>query len=191
MVGTLCLLGVCAAGGAPALAVWVEYSSFTVYGRASGVCNKVLKICPLFCCYSALSHEPLQETYVFQVKKDEQGRLDLTDITILDRNTGEKRKAYALSELPDEPMHFYDLPWQTEFLGNILKDQPSKIWVWAYYLIAQRGADRRQGLDLDCVYRLDGQEGTVERCSVLRVAPPETPENQLLLRIKQYVVAVK
>lgn len=132
--------------------------------------------------YSTLQR---QEDYVFQVRKEEDGRLDLSQVTLLDRTTGQKSPAHLLSALPERPLHFFDLPWQSEFLGNVLQDEPPQTWTWAWYLVAQRGPSRRDGLDLECVYRLDGCDGTVERCDVLRVAPPETPESDLILRIKR------
>ena len=119
------------------------------------------------------------------MRKEEDGRLDLSQVTILDRTTGQKSPPHLLSALPERPLHFFDLPWQSEFLGNVLQDEPPQTWTWAWYLVAQRGPSRRDGLDLECVYRLDGRDGTIERCDVLRVAPPETPESDLILRIKR------
>ncbi|KAK2080783.1 hypothetical protein QBZ16_000637 [Prototheca wickerhamii] len=89
------------------------------------------------------------EDYVFQVRKEEDGRLDLSQVTILDRTTGQKSPPHLLSALPERPLHFFDLPWQSEFLGNVLQDEPPQTWTWAWYLVAQRGPSRRDGLDLE------------------------------------------
>ncbi|RMZ54314.1 hypothetical protein APUTEX25_001472, partial [Auxenochlorella protothecoides] len=124
------------------------------------------------------------DSYVFQVPKDEEGRLDLAGTVMLHRGTGEKGPPEVLGRLPEAPTRFRDLPWDSEFLGNKLEKQAPQTWVWATYLVGFAAGDA-PGLDLGCVYRLDGMRGRIEQCRVQRFAAPDTPPRQLLLRIRR------
>lgn len=148
-----------------------------------------LPLCPGSPTTSCLTHNhkswSLQDSYVFQVPKDEEGRLDLAGTVMLHRGTGEKGPPEVLGRLPEAPTRFRDLPWDSEFLGNKLEKQAPQTWVWATYLVGFAAGDA-PGLDLECVYRLDGMRGRIEQCRVQRFAAPDTPPRQLLLRIRRY-----
>lgn len=91
-------------------------------------------------------------------------------------------RAAEAGELPPGPLHFQELPWYSEYQGNVLEGREPKRWVWRLYLVALASREPRQ-LDLQRMWVLDGRSRSVSRVDVRWLAPPDTPASNLRLRI--------
>ncbi len=56
--------------------------------------------------------------------------------------------------------------------------------VWRYYLIPQVASEPEVQLSFDTIYVMDGKTATLSRCEVHHLAPPDTPPQDLRLRIR-------
>jgi hypothetical protein len=81
------------------------------------------------------------------IGEPEEGLLDLSDAHVVDNNTGDSSRPAVKGNLPPHPMRFHQVPWYSEYLGNVLEDLPAEQWV-------SGGLQRRQS-PFSCVCLLD------------------------------------
>lgn len=62
--------------------------------------------------------------------------------------------------------------------------RPPASQVWRYYLVPQLASEPEVQLSFDDIYVMDGKAATLSRCEVHRLAPPDTPPQDLRLRIR-------
>ncbi|KAK9825267.1 hypothetical protein WJX74_004537 [Apatococcus lobatus] len=125
----------------------------------------------------------------FLIGSTNDGRLDLSDMFVQDDETGIFAEPERQGEMPTGSLHFQEIPWELESLGDILYDKPAWAKIQKVYLIAVQttGDDEdedgyRAGyrLDLDTVFVLDHKERTLARCQVERQTENSDENNQVL-----------
>ena len=121
----------------------------------------------------------------FLIKQPHADLLDLSGgILVVDEATQETRDALAHDEslASASPRSYQEVEWASHFPGNVLEDKEPNRWVHKIYLIA---IDDSKRLDFENVFVLDASDGSVSSCTVTRLAPPDTPEHLLQLRIRE------
>ena len=119
----------------------------------------------------------------FVIKETPDQKLLVSDAFVIEEATGESRKLDVASGTAlDTPMHFHDIEWAAEYPGNELEDKAAVRWVLKTYLIAVD--PHTESLDLDRVALLDAATRSMSFPSVTRLAPADTPEEYLELRIR-------
>lgn len=118
----------------------------------------------------------------FMVKETADQKLVIADAFVTDDLTGAPTQ---LSSAPpaslEGPTSFQEIEWAAEYPGNDLEDRPATRWVLKTYLIAEQ---EEGGLDFDRVVLLDAASRSVSFPAVTRLAPMDTPEELLELRIR-------
>lgn len=102
------------------------------------------------------------------------------------------RRPEGLEELqPPAPREYHAVPWTSYWSGDTVKEKAAKAWVWRYYLVPVATREPELRLDFDSeLFMLDARSATVRRCEVHRLAPPDTPQHELRLRIRDEVVTI-
>ena len=117
-------------------------------------------------------------------------RLDLLDVFVVDGKTEKAaRPNVTAGELPAEPAMYQDAEWASYFQGNVLEDKEPMKWVYKVYLLGIKSVDPFT-LDLETIFVLDSSDGSVSRCQVKRLAPLDTPEELLTVRIRENGVTI-
>ena len=119
----------------------------------------------------------------FLVAEDSTGRLNLSETFVLNSLSGELERVEAHGEICPEPTLYNVAEWGSEWEGNVFDDIPGKRWIMKIYFVPVASTEPYE-LDLECVYVLDGTKKTLERLTVQRLAPPDTPEQDLRMRIR-------
>ena len=121
----------------------------------------------------------------FLVKQGSNETLDLSGgVLVVDEATQETRDAiiHDGSLASVSPRSYQEVEWASQFPGNAFEDKDPKQWVHKIYLIA---LDDSKRLDFENVFLLDASDRSVSFCIVHRLAPPDTPEHLLQLRIRE------
>jgi hypothetical protein len=127
----------------------------------------------------------------FLVKELPDQRLDLNDILVIDDVTQES-KPVEWSKKPSAitPRIYQEVEWASEFPGNDLEDKPPMTWVLKVFLVAVESMEPYR-LDFDStVYVLDAATGSISECPVTRLAPVDTPEELIQLRIRETGITI-
>lgn len=118
----------------------------------------------------------------FMIKETTDQKLVIVDAFVTDDVTGAPTR---LSTAPppslEGPTSFQEVEWAAEYPGNDLEDRPAARWVLKTYLIAEQAEG---GLDFDRVALLDAASQSISFPAVTRLAPVDTPEELLELRIR-------
>ena len=123
----------------------------------------------------------------FMIKETPDQKLVLADVFVTDDLTGQpKQLSTAPPAALDCPTSFHEIEWAAEYPGNDLEDKPAVRWVLKTYLIAEQTDEEGTGLlDFDKVALLDAASQSISFPSVTRLAPENTPEELLELRIRE------
>lgn len=118
--------------------------------------------------------------------------LDLNDVYVVDSVTEETRRPTTNPDtMPASipPAMYHDVEWASFFPGNAFEDKEPITWVLKVYLIAIKSTEPYE-LDFDNVFVLNAADGSVAKCPVKRLAPPDTPENMLQIRIREQGITI-
>ena len=77
----------------------------------------------------------LQEGCDFLIGSTNDGRLDLSDVFVQDDETGIFAEPERVGEMPTGSLHFQEIPWELESMGDILYDKPAWVKVHAPQLV--------------------------------------------------------
>lgn len=138
----------------------------------------------------------------FLIGSGDDGRLDVRDAFVCDRNSlssssfsssssSSSSSAAAPSsssssysrpaghdspELPQQPLPFVAIPWESRFDGDTLYKKPSWSKLQRVYLVAARATEPTLRLDLGTVVRLDASTRSVRREEVDNRATTDDPD---------------
>lgn len=116
-------------------------------------------------------------------------KLNLSETYVLDTATGDLERIALSGDIPAEPLWYEDAEWAAEYPGNVLEEKPEKRWVLRVYFIAVASIDPFR-VDMERVYLLDGARRTLSKLEVRRLAPPDTPPEELRVRIRDRSVVI-
>ena len=125
----------------------------------------------------------------FLVAEDSEGRLNLSQTFVVDELSGELARAKLNGEIPSTSMFFNAAEWASEYDGDVLQGTEGKKWVWKVYLVAVASMDPYE-LDLEQVYVLEGAGKSLSKLVVERLAPPDTPKEEMRMRIREDGVVI-
>ena len=118
----------------------------------------------------------------FMIKETADEKLVIADAFVTDELTGAPTQLSSAPPVSMEgPTSFQEIEWAAEYPGNDLEDRPASRWVLKTYLVAEQAEG---GLDFDRVALLDAATRSISFPSVTRLAPADTPEELLELRIR-------
>lgn len=135
----------------------------------------------------------------FLVAETEGGALDLHDVYVTadvhpdgggPLEDASYRRLEGHEEVTRKLQQYHVVPWFTEYRGDILKEKPGRTWLWKLYLVPLVSEDPEPQLSFDDIYVLDATSASLQRCEVHRLAPPDTPQADLRLRIRQDIVTI-
>ena len=126
----------------------------------------------------------------FLVKELPDQRLDLNDILVIDDVTQESKPVELHDADIPLPKVYHEVEWASHFPGNDLEDKPPMRWVLKVFLVAVESTEPYR-LDFDStVYVLDAATGSISECPVTRLAPSDTPEELIQLRIRETGITI-
>ncbi|KAL4429363.1 hypothetical protein ABPG77_005137 [Micractinium sp. CCAP 211/92] len=137
----------------------------------------------------------------FLVAESPDGQLDLQDSYVntevdgsseggVDYSSSAWRRPEGLDTVAQGQQRYLATPWYSYYPGDMIGGKEPKSWVWRYYLIPQVASEPEVQLSFDTIYVMDGKTATLSRCEVHRLAPPDTPPQDLRLRIRDDVVTI-
>lgn len=125
----------------------------------------------------------------FLVRQTPDGALSLAETFILDDNTGASQRPTTIGDIPTEPMFFQPAEIANEYPGNILEGKDEKRTVLKVYLATIESFNPYK-LDIEQFFLLDSAKRSVERLTVQRLAPADTPDHELRVRIRDRWVVI-
>lgn len=127
----------------------------------------------------------------FLVRQTPDGALCLAETFVVDDAGASTRAALvpAGGDIPAEPQFFHPAEVAINYPGNIFEGKEARSTVLRVYLTAIQSIEPLR-LDLQTVYLLDSAKRSVERLVVQRLAPLDTPEHELRVRIRDRWVVV-
>lgn len=130
----------------------------------------------------------------FLVKQVDGDKLDLSNVIVVDEMTQETTPAMVKdahgSLASVSPQVYQEIEWASHFAGNAFEDKEPKTWVLKVYLVALDQSHESHRLDFDRVFVLDALDRSVSSCPVARLAPPDTPDHLLQLRIRDSGITI-
>jgi hypothetical protein len=117
------------------------------------------------------------------------GALDLSQTFVVDLMTGKAERASTSGEIASMPAFYQPAEWASEYPGNIFEGKEAKRWVHRIYLI-RIASHEPYRVDMEIVYLLDAASRSMSRLEVRRLAPADTPENELRARIRDKTVVI-
>lgn len=118
--------------------------------------------------------------------------LDLNDVYVVDNVTEETRRPTTNPDTMSAsipPAMYHDVEWASFFPGNEFEDKEPITWVLKVYLIAIKSNEPYE-LDFDTVFVLNAADGSIAKSRVKRLAPPDTPEHMLQIRIRESGITI-
>ncbi|PSC71364.1 acetoin utilization [Micractinium conductrix] len=131
----------------------------------------------------------LQDSYV-TTEVEEGGAAAAGDGGADPTASGGWRRPEGLAGVTRQTQRYQAVPWYSEYPGDIIAGKEPKTWVWRYYLVPVVSEEPETQLSFDEIYVLDGKAASLARCEVHNLAPPDTPPEDLRLRIRDDVVTV-
>ena len=126
----------------------------------------------------------------FLVRQTPEGALALSDTFVIDAATGASQRASTNgTDIPSEPRFYQAAEFAIDYPGNILQDKEEKKTVLKVYLATILSQEPYK-LDIEQFFLMDGAKKSLERLVVQRVAPADTPENELRIRIRDRWVVI-
>lgn len=125
----------------------------------------------------------------FLVAQTLDGALDLSQTFVVDLTTGKAERASTSGEIASTPAFYQPTEWASEYPGNIFEGKEAKRWVHRIYLI-RIASHEPYRVDMETVYLLDAASGSLSRLEVRRLAPADTPENEIRARIRDRTVVI-
>ena len=125
----------------------------------------------------------------FLVRQTPEGALALADTFVLDAATGSSEKANFSGDIPSEPCLYQPAEIAIEYPGNILDARDETRTVLKVYLTAITSQEPYR-VDLERIFLLDGGKKSLEKLSVQRLAPADTPDHELRARIRDRWVII-
>lgn len=125
----------------------------------------------------------------FFIESSPADELVLANTNYIDPVTGEFKKATLHGDIPDRPCHYHEAEWFAEYGGNDLIGEEEQIWILKLYFISLASKDPYT-LDFENVFLLDAHERSLTRLPVERLAPPDTPDEFLRIRLRGMQVTI-
>jgi hypothetical protein len=130
-----------------------------------------------------------QDGCTFLVKEEPDGRLVLGDSYVTDDLQDELERPLIRGEIPSTPALYQDVEWSTHFDGNVFEDLEPQKWLLKVYFLAIASLDP-YSVDFNNIFCFDSADRSLCRCPVDWLAPPDTPEDYLRLRIRETGITV-
>jgi len=123
----------------------------------------------------------------FLIGSGDDGRLDVRDAFVCDRDSNSNSSSTPSSsysrpeghdapDLPQQPLPFVAIPWETRFDGDTLYKKPAWSKLQRVYLVAARATEPALKLDLSTIVRLDASTRSVRREEVDNRATTDDPD---------------
>ena len=125
----------------------------------------------------------------FLVRQTPDGALALAETFIVDTATGASERPTTIGSIPSEPMFFQPAEMATDYPGNVFEDKEEKRTVLKIYFAVIESLNPYK-LGIERFYLMDSAKRSVEKLAVQRLAPPDTPEHELRVRIRDRWIVI-
>jgi len=130
-----------------------------------------------------------QDECTLLVKEEPDGRLVLGDSYVTDDLKDELERPVMRGDIPSTPALYQDVEWSTHFDGNVLEDLEREEWLLKVYFVAISSLEP-YSIDFNNIFCFDSADRSLCHCPVDWLAPPDTPDDYLRLRIRETGITV-